>query len=671
MPDSDTESAISPLNLPEELVMMLLNEQTGYFHQVPGWSLNCAVMGAVLAELSLLSRIDFDLTNLSVVDQTPTGDRRLDPYLEMIAAESEERSARYWIERLAVHADSVIDQTLDNLVSQKILKHHNGDFWTVTGTGLKGMAGEHTAGSYIKSRISDAIFTDTIPFPRDSIVVSLVRACDVLRFIFEIDKEAEERVDFVCRLELIGHSIAEAVEQNIANPMLQRSTLTKQIPRVPMRELLTSSHLWNGNIPALFGTLAEKFGPVFELRPPFNPRMVFLAGPDANRWVQRKGRQHLRARDYFVGFENVYGASGVLPSLDGGDHFRLRRAMSPAYSRARLESQLGLLYRYMREFMSEWSVGDVLPANYTCRRLLNAQISKLYISIDSQDLLDDMVVFKERALNVHILRILPKIMMHTPGIRRRRKAIEELMGRIQTVYTPAQRAGCPRNLADDVLGLNSSDPQLVPETNLRFALSATMLASVYSGDMFTFAAYAMVSQPELYERIQSEADALFADGDPAGEDFTMESTDVTHRFLLECMRMYPIVPMSMRDVMNSCVVEGFALPVGSRVYIAQTASHYMKDVFPDPFAFDIDRYLPSRGENRGAGFAPYGLGTHRCLGNRWLELQLIVNLLMVARHFDLKIHPENYKLKIAPLPSMKPNKKLSFRVAEKRHELPV
>ena len=55
-----------------------------------------------------------------------------------------------------------------------------------------------------------------------------------------------------------------------------------------------------------------------------------------------------------------------------------------------------------------------------------------------------------------------------------------------------------------------------------------------------------------------------------------------------------ITPMSIRNVMNSCVVEDFELPVGSRIYIAQTASHYMDDVFPDPPRFDIDRYLPPR-----------------------------------------------------------------------------
>ena len=33
--------ATQRLSLPEELILMLLNEESGYFHQVPGWNLNC------------------------------------------------------------------------------------------------------------------------------------------------------------------------------------------------------------------------------------------------------------------------------------------------------------------------------------------------------------------------------------------------------------------------------------------------------------------------------------------------------------------------------------------------------------------------------------------------------------------------------------------------------
>ena len=187
----------------------------------------------------------------------------------------------------------------------------------------------------------------------------------------------------------------------------------------------------------------------------------------------------------------------------------------------------------------------------------------------------------------------------------------------------------------------------------------------------TLSLYAMASQPDLYAKIQVEADALFENGDPTGEDFNPSSIDVTHRFLMECLRIYPIVPMSMRDVMNSCLVEGYELPVGSRVIIAQTASHYMEDAFPDPFKFDIDRYLPPRSEHTSPGYAPYGLGTHKCLGSRWMELQLAVNVLMVAHYFNIVVFPSNYKLRFNPLPSMKPSKKLRFRIAERRRDINV
>ncbi len=123
--------------------------------------------------------------------------------------------------------------------------------------------------------------------------------------------------------------------------------------------------------------------------------------------------------------------------------------------------------------------------------------------------------------------------------------------------------------------------------------------------------------------------------------------------------------------MNSCVVEDYELPVGSRIFIAQTASHNMEDVFPDPFKFDIDRYAPPRNEHRNPGYAPFGLGTHTCLGYRWMELQLAVNVLMVAHYFTLKVSPSNYKLKFNPLPSMKPSKKLKFLIAEQRREVRV
>ena len=129
--------------------------------------------------------------------------------------------------------------------------------------------------------------------------------------------------------------------------------------------------------------------------------------------------------------------------------------------------------------------------------------------------------------------------------------------------------------------------------------------------------------------------------------------------------------MAIRNVMNVCVFDGYELPLGERLHIAPTATHYMRDIFPDPYKFDIDRYLPPRHEHRSPGYAPYGLGTHMCLGTRWMELQLAVNLLLLAHYFRLEMSPANFKLKFNPFPSLKPSKKLKFVIAEQRNDLPA
>ena len=663
------------LSLPEELILMLLNQESGYFHQVPGWDLNCAVIGAVLGELSLSSRVDTDMDSLFILDPKETGDPVLDPILKEISDGPAGQSAQFWIERLAPHAEEIIDKTLQRLVDLNILEHHDGDFWTLAGgaehTELFKGSRDGVQSQFVKTRISRAIFENEIPHPRDVIIICLVNTCDVFRFMFQLDEVAEERIEFICNMDLIGRSIAAAVAQNLAGPLLRRSALSKEIPPVSLRKVLFSPNLRNGNIPALFAELAREYGPVFQIRAPFAQPMIILAGPDTNHWVHRRGRMYLRTRDYFADFEKVYGASGVLPSLDGADHFRLRKSLGPAYSRGRLEGELDQLYRHVRTYVADWSVGDTLPATTMCRRMVNAQLSPLFVSVDSQDIFDDLATYKERALMTHVLKIMPKFMLKTPGMKRRWESVEALLERVQNVHTSAQRSESSRNLADDLLSMHASDPQFVPESNLRFALAAALIASVYLGDAFSFAVYAMASQPDLYRMIQDEADALFDNGNPEGKDFSPANMDVTHRFLIECLRMYPIVPMSVRNVMNTCVVEGHEIPVGSRIFIAQSATHYMDDLFPDPYKFDIDRYKAPRNEHLSPGYAPFGLGTHMCLGSRWLQLQLAVNVLMVAHYFTLEVHPKNYKLKFNPLPSMKPSKKLKFRIAEQRREVKV
>ena len=241
---------------------------------------------------------------------------------------------------------------------------------------------------------------------------------------------------------------------------------------------------------------------------------------------------------------------------------------------------------------------------------------------------------------------------------------------IQEAHTPAQRVGKPRDFIDEMMALHFEDPQFLPETDLLFVFVTPMIASIYLGSALAFSLYAMVQNPDLQARVQAEADALFDSGDPDQREIAPEVIDVCHRLIMEAHRLYPVIPVTVRHVMNAFEFEGYEIPAGARVLFAWTAPHYLDSVFPDPGRFDIDRYRSPRSEHRRKGaYAPFGLGTHTCLGQHWVELQMAVNVLMIARHFDLELQPPDWEMKFNPFPTSSPRKRLRFRVRRQRYPL--
>ena len=73
------------LRFVEEIILLLLRDEDGRFIQIPTWSMDYAVAGAVLMDLAMENRIDTDLHNLILIDETPVGDPLIDPILADIA----------------------------------------------------------------------------------------------------------------------------------------------------------------------------------------------------------------------------------------------------------------------------------------------------------------------------------------------------------------------------------------------------------------------------------------------------------------------------------------------------------------------------------------------------------------------------------------------------------
>ena len=98
------------LRFAEEIMLLLLDDESGEFAHIPEWSLRYALAGAVLMDIALENRIDTDPKRLTLLDPTPIGDDLLDPTLESIAQSTEVHDICHWIEHTAENAYSVRDK---------------------------------------------------------------------------------------------------------------------------------------------------------------------------------------------------------------------------------------------------------------------------------------------------------------------------------------------------------------------------------------------------------------------------------------------------------------------------------------------------------------------------------------------------------------------------------
>ena len=659
----------------EEILLLMLRQDTGYIVPVPEWRMSCALAGSVLMDLALDDKIDTDLQTLTVVDATPTGDELLDPTLREIASDKEVHTAQYWVERIAQRADDISESAFGRLVSLGILDYDSGGFFSLSNKVAR--SGRYPLvdgyqGEEIKSRIMRTLFDGELPDPRDIAIIGLVNTCGGFEAMLESEEfeTARDRIELFSGMDLIGRSIAEAARSSYLPPESMRSIRRRPLPTIGISDFVFSPTLRAGNIPKFLAEQYQRLGPAIQLNA-FGRRSVIIAGAETNRWVQRKGRFHLRTQDYLHDFQTEWGTARSIASLDGADHFRLRKAVRAGNARAVVEDRLGDLYGYCRDTFHQWGTDRILPGEMSCQRLIGEQIAQLSTSISPESaLIDELMAFEFRALIVHVMGMLPKFSLRTPRMKRYKAKVLELYAHIHATHTPAQRAGKRRDLVDDLMALHQADPQFMPETDLGFGFIAPLIAGHYLGSATAFAVYELLANPDVMRQVTEEADALFADGDPVADDLDRTAIDVTHRVAMETLRLYPVVPVHNRTAMNTFEIDGMEIPVGSTVLVSFASTHFLEEHFKDASKFDIERFAPPREEHKQAhAYVPFGLGTHTCLGSRWTELQMVVNLLMIAHHLELEMVPADYKLKVNPVPKLKPNKRFQFRVVRQRHPL--
>lgn len=226
----------------------------------------------------------------------------------------------------------------------------------------------------------------------------------------------------------------------------------------------------------------------------------------------------------------------------------------------------------------------------------------------------------------------------TPLNRRVNTAVEQLDSVVFAIIGQRRRGGERRHdllgtllAAQDEGGAGMSDQQLRDEVTTLFLAGheTTALALAHT-------IYLLAKHPEIERRLVAELDEILAGRLPTVED--SKALRYTKQVIDESMRLYPPAWATGREVSREVEIGGYRILPGSQLLMSQWLVHRDPRFFPDPEAFDPDRWLPERAKNlpRYAYF-PFGGGPRVCIGNHFalLEATLVLAVLMQRLHFEL------------------------------------
>ncbi len=664
------------LTIAEEIILLILDFEKGDIKaSLSTHSRDFVMAGAILMDLTLENRIDTDLERLVTVNPAPTGDDLLDPILSEITAETEARDTAFWLARIARLGDEIRRQVIARLIERRILESEvNGLLFLsrqVARAHLYPMEGEKTI-EEVQFRIMRAIFSRTIPDPRDLVIISLAAACGVFESLLSREEleDVRERIDQLAKLDLIGREVAAAIRR--VEPQSPAAVV------LPYEEIPQAAGLpWVGNALDLRGDIAEfltgeyrKHGPIFRIRA-FSRRFVAFVGPEANVFLTKIGSTHLRSFEFWTDFVRAMGTIRMVVNMEGQEHLRMRRLLSKGYSPKVIEDRVDQCVDITRRLIAEWPGDSPIATRRAMQRIIGEQMGQMLTGLSPQGHLEDMVFYLDAKLMIHVLHVWPKLVERLPRFRRARRSVMELADRIAAAHQPENRAGKSPDFIDELLAMNREDPQFLSETEYAVVFLGPYFVGLDTvASACSYMLYALLKHPELLVQMRAEVDALFDRNKGRLSSENLRELDVTRRIALETLRIFPLFPAVTRTVANSFEFGGFRIPAGEQVLIGTTVGHRLPECFPEPERFDIERYRRSPPEHRKPGaYAPFGLGRHRCLGSGFAESQMVLTLATIVHAVDFELERPNSRLKIKYTPAPHPDASFRFRVTGQRRPM--
>ncbi len=230
------------------------------------------------------------------------------------------------------------------------------------------------------------------------------------------------------------------------------------------------------------------------------------------------------------------------------------------------------------------------------------------------------------------------------SFRIRDEARGKLVGLVQGIMN--QRIADPpddkakRDMLDVLVSIKDD------EGNLRFSadeITGMFISLMFAGHHTSSGTSAwtlieLMRHSEIYHQVTAELDDLYADGQEVSFH-ALRQIPKLENVIKETLRLHPPLIILMRVAQGEFEVQGYPIHKGDFVAASPAVSNRIAEDFPDPDAFDPDRYNKPREEDvlHRWTWIPFGAGRHRCVGAAFGTMQIKAIFSVLVREYDFEM----------------------------------
>ncbi|MCX7288437.1 MAG: cytochrome P450 [Rhodobacterales bacterium] len=339
---------------------------------------------------------------------------------------------------------------------------------------------------------------------------------------------------------------------------------------------------------------------------------------------------------------------------NGEEWLHQRRIIDPAFEGGRMKDAFPAIWAAGEAAVARLTEGEVeieLAASHAAADV----IFRTLFSIPIEDKVAQAVFHEFRTyqrsapiLNLGALLPLPRWVprLHRRATLRSARAIRGLITGLTTARAGAIAAGlAPADLAtkimttpDPVTGAAFATAEMVDQVAIFFLAGHETSASALS-----WALYLLATHPEAQDRIAAEASGL------TPVFGTVATLRFTRDVFREALRLYPPVPMMVRETTLPEDFRGRLVPKGSQVVISPWHLHRHERIWPNPDSFDPDRWTGDGRDAAREGYLPFSRGPRVCPGAGFAMLEGTLLLAHLVRAFRFTALPGKVPVPVAHL----------------------